>query len=571
MKLTRIHIHNYRSIIDVNIDAHDFIMFVGANNAGKSNCINALRCFYGDLPWTDNDFPKIGNQDEESWTELSFDLSNDEWKALDDKYKNDALSHSLVLKRYFKGEKAKVKQNNIYAVVNGDEQDKVFYAAKSLKAEKCGKIIYIPALTSPDDQLKTSGPSPLRDILNYILGRGIHQSSAYTQLMEAFNQLNHEASSSDGFLAEISRPLNDALKPWNVEINLSVDPISPETITKYLFNYSFSDQNLANTSFGLDRFGHGFQRAVIFELIQLAANIQKKTRPQENRFDPDYTLFLFEEPEAFLHPAQQENMAYYLRDIAKKDGQQVIVTSHSPVFVSKNCDDLGQICRLQKSGGVSAFYQLKPKDIQNLKEGGDLREALERYANNSNIDQTLQTKARELLYHSSNDDIAKQHEMFRFQLWLDSERAAMFFADKVLLVEGDSEKALFNYLLANKWHDLAKERIYVVVAFGKFNYYRFINLFEAYGIQHGMILDSDNNKKVHALINHLIRDRKTSFTLAEPFEFDNNLETFLGLPVPHTGKPLKILQALQDGTITKDQIDELRKIFCTALAIQTDR
>jgi hypothetical protein len=95
--------------------------------------------------------------------------------------------------------------------------------------------------------------------------------------MEAFNQLNNEASSSDGFLAEISRPLNDALKPWNVEINLSVAPISPETITKYLFNYSFSDQNLANTSFGLDRFGHGFQRAVIFELIQLAANIQKKT------------------------------------------------------------------------------------------------------------------------------------------------------------------------------------------------------------------------------------------------------------------------------------------------------
>jgi AAA15 family ATPase/GTPase len=129
MKLTRIHIHNYRSIIDVNIDAHDFIMFVGANNAGKSNCINALRCFYGDLLWTDKDFPKLGNQDEESWTELSFDLSNDEWKALDDKYKNDALSHSLVLKRYFKGEKAKVKQNNIYAVVDGDEQDKVFYAA----------------------------------------------------------------------------------------------------------------------------------------------------------------------------------------------------------------------------------------------------------------------------------------------------------------------------------------------------------------------------------------------------------------------------------------------------------
>ena len=81
MKLTRIHIHNYRSIIDVNIDAHDFIMFVGANNAGKSNCINALRCFYGELSWTEDDFPKIGARDQESWVQLSFDLSNDAWKV----------------------------------------------------------------------------------------------------------------------------------------------------------------------------------------------------------------------------------------------------------------------------------------------------------------------------------------------------------------------------------------------------------------------------------------------------------------------------------------------------------
>jgi len=46
MKISRVRIHNYRSITDADIEAHDYLIVVGANNAGKSNVINALRCFY---------------------------------------------------------------------------------------------------------------------------------------------------------------------------------------------------------------------------------------------------------------------------------------------------------------------------------------------------------------------------------------------------------------------------------------------------------------------------------------------------------------------------------------------
>ena len=75
MELKRIKIHNFRSIIDSDIDVRDFTMLVGANNAGKSNFMNALRCFYGDLRWNENDFPKKGYSDQESWIELSFELA----------------------------------------------------------------------------------------------------------------------------------------------------------------------------------------------------------------------------------------------------------------------------------------------------------------------------------------------------------------------------------------------------------------------------------------------------------------------------------------------------------------
>ena len=147
----------------------------------------------------------------------------------------------------------------------------------------------------------------------------------------------------------------------------------------------------------------------------------------------------------------------------------------------------------------------------------------------------------------------------------------MFFADKVLLVEGATEKALFNYLLANDWHDLTSERVLVVDALGKFNFHRFLAIFNEYGIYHGVMFDNDDEKNEHAVINQLIRDRKNEFTLADPFEFNKCLEAHLGLDLPGRDdqKPLQILKALEDKSISAEQLGELRKSFCAALSIAT--
>ena len=575
MKLRRVRVHNYRSIIDAEIDAHDFTMLVGANNAGKSNFMNALRCFYGDIRWTDNDFPKVesGVEDQESWVELSFDdLTDNEWNTLDEQYKAGVKIHSLVLKRYFKGEKVKSKQSNIYAVVNAPDNERVFYGANTVSATKCGKIVYIPALTTPDDQMKTTGPSPLRDMLSLMLDRFIPQSEAYGRLGEALNELNREANSDHGFLSKIAQPINDALRQWDVQIDLSVNPISTDVILKSLISYTFSDTNIHHTEFGLDRFGHGFQRAVIYELLRLASKFRANHKTSQTEFDPDFTLLLFEEPEAFLHPAQQENMAYHLRQFGQEPGQQVIITSHSPVFVSKNGDDLGQICRIQKNSGISTIYQLKQTDIERLiKAGGDFLTVLKQYVADPTVDKKSKEEALRLIKNAPTEEIENQYEAFRLQLWFDSDRASMFFADKVLLVEGATEKMLFNYLLANNWNDLTRERILIVDALGKFNFHRFIKLFAAYGIRHGIMMDNDNNEKHHAVINQLIRDRKNEFTLAEPFEFSKDLETYLGISLPKRNdqKPLQIIPKLKDGSIAPEKLAQLRKSFCRVLAIQT--
>lgn len=61
-------------------------------------------------------------------------------------------------------------------------------------------------------------------------------------------------------------------------------------------------------------------------------------------------LLLFEEPEAFLHPPQQDILDSNLRQFAYGDPQrQVIVATHSPHFVSYNAADISELAKFSRS------------------------------------------------------------------------------------------------------------------------------------------------------------------------------------------------------------------------------
>lgn len=67
----------------------------------------------------------------------------------------------------------------------------------------------------------------------------------------------------------------------------------------------------------------------------------------------------------------------------------------------------------------------------------------------------------------------------------------------------------------------------------------------------------------------LIRDRKNHYTLAVPFKFNKCLEKHLNLSFPERDdqRPPQILKALEDNTITTEQLAELGQAFCKSLAI----
>ena len=544
---------------------YDYSMLVGANNSGKSNIVQALRIFYEDASWAISDGPRIVGADGDSWIELQYALSADEFASLPDKYKGK--DHILRVRKYLvSDEKDRVTkgQSNIYAYLpDGSLEETLFFGAKNIGQAKLGKIIYVPALSTTGDTFKMTGPSPFRSIITFLLKKVLESSKGYAQVGEAFKVLDKEANGKDGFLTQLCGPMNGALQRWGINMVLGIKALAPEDIVKNHIEHSFHDQAIED-ALPIDRFGHGFQRTVIYELIKLAPRFADVKKPAKKEFDPDFTLILFEEPETFLHPDQQEHMSVSLRQLGAQGGQQVLVTTHSPIFVGKAADDLKQIVRLVRQSGSTRVFQPSPTALTEILTGAQkLRDALAAFVNDPNIADAKKGRARTLIANFPTEDVAAQEDSFRFQLFLDGDRASIFFADTVIICEGVSEKALFNYMLQNKWSDLRTNSIFVLDALGKYNFPRYLLLLEAFGVRHGVLLDADANKNEHQAINDLVHSLCCGASTNGIHQFDDDLEAFLGLP--KTDRPdkkaIEILKVLSADAIPGATLDTLRAIF----------
>lgn len=575
MKIQTLKIHNFRSIKDVTINLDDYSLLIGENNVGKTNIITALRLFYEDegIKYNEStDFPKFQTEDNESWIEIEFFTTNDEQQSLKEEYRSN--DNILKVRKYFKSDiKGRVNSNqsNIYAYENGILSDNLFYGARNISQSKLGKVIYIPDICKTDDTLKLSGPSPFRNMVNFVMKKLVKNSAAFKKLGDSFEDFNiefKEESSVDGFsLQSMTDEINKDLKNWGIKFNIDINPVKPDDIVKNLLSHYIEDDNFNGQKVSINSYGQGLQRHLIYTLIKLSASYVDKNSEKKKDFSPDFTLILFEEPEAFLHPSQQECLNISLRQLASESQQQVLVTTHSPVFVCKNIFDLTCLIRLQKKSAVSVAYQLRKEDIDNLfNDNISLFSRFSIMLSNPSVSQTIKEKIRRRNLGEQDLDEEKklEEESLRFFLWLDNERASLFFAKHIIICEGASEKVLFDYLTNTTWTDLIDKHIYFLDSIGKFNIHRYMNLFGKLGISHSVIMDSDKDKDIHDIINDFITSNKNEFTKSI-FSFEDDIEGFLGIKKPPSNrndlKPLNILYQYKTEGISPKKIIELRKLL----------
>jgi len=549
MKIENIKIHNFRSVKDASFNLNDYNLLIGENNTGKSTVLTAIRTFYeegGQKFIPVRDFPKFPTDDKESWLEIEYSLTNDEYENLKENYR--LPGNKLRVRRYFQSEDKELvsaQNSNIYGYENGKLSKNNFYGARNISQAKLGRVIFIPEISKSSDNLKLSGPSPLRDITNFVFSRIVKTSPSYTALNTAFESFNkefdEESKKEDFSLNNLKQDINSDLSSWDIAFGLRVNPIKPTDIVKNLLSHYIIDKNLGDKEISIDSLGQGVQRHLIYTLIKLSSKYTDIKEPKKKEFAPDLNILLFEEPEAFLHPTQQENLNISLKKLSKST--QIIATTHSPVFVSRNIKELNSLIKLNKPIAESTLHFLTSEKIEELL--------------NENLGLVKYLEGEEI------DENAKMYEeSFRYFLWLDSERSSGFFAKHVIICEGATEKAFLDLLLDTKWTDLKEKQLYFLDCLGKYNIHRFMNIFGALGISHSVLFDGDNNSGKHEKINEFINSNRNSYSKGIKM-FENDIESFLGIDKPARNdlKPLNLLLKYESGEISDEKIDELKRII----------
>lgn len=182
--------------------------------------------------------------------------------------------------------------------------------------------------------------------------------------------------------------------------------------------YSHNESSLPEHYNGL---GYMNLISMIFEIEILIQDFKNSKDEKPS----DINLLFIEEPEAHTHPQMQYVFIKNIRELLKQgiirdDGQsgelQSIISTHSSHIVSEsNFDDIKY---LKKNGNNSVIAK-------------NLKELKEEYKTNT-----------------------KQYEFLKQYLTIN--RAEIFFADKAILIEGDTERILFPTLM--KKYDIDEEK-----------------------------------------------------------------------------------------------------------------
>lgn len=206
-----------------------------------------------------------------------------------------------------------------------DSDDQFFGFQGTGKLDPYLQWVYIPAVKDASSEQEEARDTALGQLLERTIRSKI-DFSALTALEDQMRDKYQEILNTQKIaLTAVSKSLETKLQTWahadaKIELKWNFDPRKSVSLKP-----PFARADLGERSFlgDIRRMGHGFQRSFIVTLLQELAACNPGTAPS--------LLLGFEEPELYQHPPQARYLAVILEDM---ENSQVIVTTHSPYFVS---------------------------------------------------------------------------------------------------------------------------------------------------------------------------------------------------------------------------------------------
>lgn len=327
--LKRFQVKRYRSLMDVKIDIslNEKVVICGENNIGKTNFLRAMNLFFNhykqELYNLKEDIPYhiyYGSRGAGVKTELIgiFEKGDD----------------SISLKISFTSDEVKYSIKNKEATL--DDAKEILDTFQFLFLESHN--INIPNLISLAlekdgllalDKKRSKQSQPLEKLNEFIE----LSQKAIADIEKSINEYFQELTSFDGILKDKQIKINFA------EFEKLRDVV--KTMTSITL-YDGNNHGIANK-------GSGAQRAVFLSLMQFISANSKKN-----------IIWGIDEPEAFLQPRLQKQVAMVFNKIVKEQNQPIILTTHSQHFVELN--NL-QSVYLFKGTLTPKEYQRRPNEV----------------------------------------------------------------------------------------------------------------------------------------------------------------------------------------------------------------
>lgn len=391
MKIEKITIKNYHSIISCNFEFADLLALIGKNNAGKSNIIYALNLFFSkDKP---RDRYSFNNPDKPIEIIIEFiDLTKYEKEQIDEKY----LSHNkLILKKSYSLEKDKINVK-VTSMKDGEEIDASPRGAQNVLADTLPEFYLLPAVKYCSEELKMTKTTNLNKFLNLFLEQFEDDFESWDKIIEELNKRTHKTD-DEAPLIKISEEISEALKEQFSEAEVK---LKPKVIDRYDILNALDVFVDDDCELPLLNKGQGTQRAFIFAVLRLLANKINEDRPKMDKEKKDIIIAI-EEPEIFLHPHQQRIIYHLFKNLisAETEQIQIIYSTHSSFMI--NIEDYRYLGLVTKNS---------------IDEG------------------TKITQCTEDIFEGD------EKKEFKIVCQFDPERNELFFANKIILCEGDTEK-----------------------------------------------------------------------------------------------------------------------------------
>ena len=350
MRISRIIVEKYRSILKVDILLDKFSVFVGQNNHGKTNFFEAIEWFYtAKSSSKDEHF----NRDDSNpiRVELIFeDVLDSDIEKLTTEASKTKIKNLLNNATAFSVIKSSVDHKRKY-FVNGEDKGNPQGLDTAIN-EFLPKLEYVNTKIRLDDVSKYKEKNPIGTMLSGVLTAIIEKSQEYIDFKNQFSRLfDNEDSEVRKELDKLGSQVEIYLKkqfPDGTKVKFGVNP---PHFTDLLKSFDTSVDDGIETK--AEDKGDGMQRAIMLSIIQAFADY-RKAQSGGGTF-----LFMIDEAELHLHPSAQRALKKALLDICKTD--QVLVNTHSSVVVVDE-HKLQKIFKVEKNNRITDINEIVEAD-----------------------------------------------------------------------------------------------------------------------------------------------------------------------------------------------------------------